>query len=108
MTSHLCAHIAVYDVLGFHTFDLHWDERLDSVLVDRDGSLTTVLIKADATLNDALGALGGVYDIEIYEPYVRSGRDTREHLESPLLRIRDQRIILCAPGIEYAGAPPGW
>ena len=107
MTSHLCASIAIYESEDERVFDLYWDERLDSAIMNRDGSLTTLLVKPDATLKDALDALGD-YHVEIYAPYVRPGRDTREHLESPLLRIRGQRIILCAPGNLYAGAPPGW
>lgn len=107
MTSHRCASIAIYHPLGVRMFDLHWDERSDSVIMDHDGTRTTLLMKPDATLKDALDALG-TYHVEIHTPSVRTGRDTREHLQSPLLRIRDQRIILCAPGIEYAGTPPGW
>ena len=98
----------------FRYIDLWWNERTDSAIIKENGRTTTILVKTDATLNDALVALG--YDhtmkVEFPRPSIQlaSRRDFNDYLNRMLLTCENERIIMSQANCEFAGNPAmvGW
>jgi hypothetical protein len=106
------AKIAIYMSDTMRYIDLYWNERTDSVVIKEDGHKSVALVKPDATLMDALVALGynDKMTLDFYEPSFQSLRDKKDHLNSLLLTCYDNRIVLSQVGCCFAGKPAmvGW
>ena len=108
-----CAKITLYlSAKNIHYIDLYWNERTDSVIIKEDEQTRIILIKQDASLLDALMAIGynETMMIDFYEPYLTSIRDKKDHLQRILLTLENNRIIISASGCSFAGKPAmiGW